>query len=202
MSEHTINKRFRKFLPVVIDIETGGVNSASDAVLEVAAVLIKMTEDGKLILGESVSCHVDAFEGANIDRKSLEFTGIIPDHPFRFAVNEQQCLEKIFSVVDAEIKATNCQRAVLVGHNAWFDLHFLQAMIKRTKFANPFHKFTTFDTATLSGLAFGQTVLARACQKAKIPFDTKEAHSALYDAERTAKLFCYIVNNTQLNNQS
>ena len=43
-------------------------------------------------------------------------------------------------------------------------------------------------------LALGQTVLAKACQSARIPFDNKEAHSALYDTERTTELFCHIVN--------
>ncbi|TRC31588.1 ribonuclease T, partial [Mannheimia haemolytica] len=33
-----------------------------------------------------------------------------------------------------------------------------------------------------------------ACQVAKIPFDGKQAHSALYDTERTAELFCAMVN--------
>lgn len=200
MTAPKMNKRFRGFLPVVIDIETGGVNPATDAVFEVAAVFVNMKEDGTLYPGESVSSHVNAFEGANIDRKALEFTGIIPDHPFRFAIDEAECLDKLFTAVNEMLKTSECQRAVLVGHNAWFDLHFLQAMIRRVKCTNPFHKFTCFDTATLSGLAFGQTVLARACRCAKIDFDTKEAHNALYDATRTAELFCYIVNNTPLIN--
>lgn len=59
---------------------------------------------------------------------------------------------------------------------------------------NPFHPFGMFDTATLAGFMFGQTVLVKACQAAKIPFDGKQAHSALYDTERTAELFCYMVN--------
>ena len=59
---------------------------------------------------------------------------------------------------------------------------------------NPFHPFGMFDTASLAGLMFGQTVLVKACLAAKIPFDGKKAHSALYDTERTAELFCYMVN--------
>ncbi|MGW8228635.1 MAG: ribonuclease T, partial [Gammaproteobacteria bacterium] len=41
---------------------------------------------------------------------------------------------------------------------------------------------------------YGQTVLARAVQAAGIQWNQKEAHSAVYDAERTAELFCRIVN--------
>ena len=59
---------------------------------------------------------------------------------------------------------------------------------------NPFHLFSTFDTATLGGLVLGQTVLAKACESAGIEFENANAHSALYDAEKTAELFCYIVN--------
>ena len=54
-----------------------------------------------------------------------------------------------------------------------------------------------FDTATLAGLAVGHTVLARACALADIPFDNNEAHSADYDATKTAELFCLIVNRWQ-----
>lgn len=189
-----IKNRFRGFLPIVIDIETGGTNPQTDAVLELAASVIKMDGDGQLFYTAPLSLHVAPFEGANIDREALEFTGIIPDHPFRFAISEAEALEKLFAVVNAEIQETSCQRAVLVGHNAWFDLHFLQQMVKRVKVTNPFHKFTSFDTATLSALAFGQTVLARACKKANIHFDKAEAHSAAYDTEKTAELFCHIMN--------
>lgn len=62
---------------------------------------------------------------------------------------------------------------------------------------NPFHPFSFFDTSTLAGLAFGHTVLARACALANIPFDNAEAHSAEYDATKTAELFCLIVNRWQ-----
>ncbi|MFB0969134.1 MAG: exonuclease domain-containing protein, partial [Pseudomonadales bacterium] len=57
-----------------------------------------------------------------------------------------------------------------------------------------FHPFSSFDTATLCGLAYRQTVLARACEVAGISFDADEAHSALYDCEKTADIFCSIVN--------
>ncbi len=189
-----MNKRFRGFLPVVIDIETAGFHYTNDAILEIAAVMLNVDETGQLALGKTFGYHIKPFEGANLDREALEFTGIDPYHPFRFAKEEKEALADLFSNVDSAIKQHECQRAVLVGHNPAFDLGFLQAAIKRTKVKNPFHKFTTFDTATLGGIAFGQTVLARACKAAKIPFNVKEAHSAIYDAERTAELFCYIVN--------
>jgi ribonuclease T len=88
-----------------------------------------------------------------------------------------------------------CTRAILVGHNPAFDLAFLKAAVERASVKrNPFHAFSTFDTASLAGVAYGQTVLARAVMAAGITWDQEAAHSAIYDAERTADLFCAIVN--------
>ncbi len=188
------NKRFRGFLPVVVDIETAGFNSEKDALLEIAAVLLEPDENGFFKPGETHAAHITPFEGANLDREALEFTGIDPYHPFRFALDEKKGLEKVFEPIYSEILRFNCQRAVLVGHNPMFDLGFIKAALRRTKMKNPFHKFTTFDTATLGALAYGQTVLAKACQAANIAFNVKEAHSAIYDAQRTAELFCKILN--------
>jgi ribonuclease T len=195
MSVRPINQRFRGFLPVVVDIETGGVNAATDAMLQIAAVIVEMDDAGHLHNGETVTTHVQPFEGANLDPRSLEFNGIDPDHPLRMAVPEHEALRQVFQPVREAIRATDCSRAVLVGHNAWFDLGFLNAAVSRCGIKrNPFHPFSCFDTATLSGLAFGQTVLARGIAAAGIEWDAREAHSAIYDAEKTAELFCTIVN--------
>ena len=195
MSSPAIKRRFRGFLPVVVDIETGGVNAATDAMLQIAAVMVVMDEHGRLHSGETHTTHVEPFEGANLDPKSLEFNGIDPDHPLRMAIPEDAALRQIFQPVREAIRATGCSRAVLVGHNAWFDLGFLNAAVGRCGIKrNPFHPFSCFDTATLAGLAYGQTVLARGVAAADLDWDAREAHSAIYDAEKTAELFCTIVN--------
>ena len=193
--KHPMSERFRGFLPVVVDVETAGFNPRTDALLEVAAVTLTMDENGYLIIDKDYAFPVEPFEGANLEPAALEFTGIDPSDPERGAVSELQALEAIFKPIRKSIKAHDCKRAVLVGHNAAFDHGFVlnaaeRADIKR----NPFHPFSTFDTATLAGLAFGQTVLARACEAAGIDFDGKQAHSALYDTLKTAELFCTIVN--------
>jgi len=190
-----MSRRFRGFLPVVIDCETGGFNHRTDALLEIAAVILKLDESGKLYRGETSIFHVQPFPGANIEPASIAVTGIKVDHPLRPAVPEREALRLVFRAARDEMHATGCTRAILVGHNAFFDLNFLNAAIERTGIKrSPFHPFSSFDTATLGGVAFGQTVLARACGVAGIPFDTGDAHSAAYDAERTADLFCEIVN--------
>jgi ribonuclease T len=187
--------RFRGFLPVVVDVETGGFDSQHDALLEIAAVMVTMDGDGMLVPEPVVSTHVEAFPGSHIDPKSLEVTGIDPDQPLRGALPERAALDLIFKPVRQAIKASGCQRAILVGHNAAFDLGFLNAAVQRTGHKrNPFHPFSCFDTVTLAGLAFGQTVLSRAVQAAGYEWDPNYAHSAVYDAERTAALFCTIVN--------
>jgi len=194
-SKKPIAYRFRGYLPVVIDFETGGFNAETDALLEAAAVIIEMDDDGILVPGERHFFNVDAFEGANIDQASLDFTGIDPNNPLRGAIPEQQALTTIFRSVRHALRDTGCQRAIIVAHNAAFDLGFLNAAVARCEIKrNPFHPFSSFDTATLSGLAFGQTVLARACQVAGLGFDANEAHSADYDCDKTADLFCKIVN--------
>jgi len=195
ISATDIVKRFRGFLPVVVDVETGGFNSETDALLEIAATILRLDENGTLYPAETHSCHVEPFEGANIEQAALDVTGIRLDHPFRMAVDEKEALAKIFLPIRQELKLTRCTRAVLVGHNPSFDLGFVRAAVSRTQIKrNPFHAFSTFDTATLAGLAYGQTVLARAVKAADIEWEEGQAHSAIYDTERTADLFCKIIN--------
>lgn len=190
-----MSKRFRGFYPVVIDIETAGFDYKKNAVLELAAVTITYDEQGKLKPETTYSYHIEPFASATFDAEALAFTGIDPYHPFRFAKSESEVLQDLFKHIEEHKKKHHCQKAVMVAHNPTFDMGFLQAMITRCEIKkSPFHSFTSFDTATLSAAAFGQTVLARAMEKAKIPFDAKEAHSALYDAEKTAELFCKIIN--------
>ena len=190
-----IAKRFRGFLPVVVDVETAGFNPKRDALLEIAAVTLTMDNDGFISRQDTFSCHIEPFPGANLDEESLAFTGIDPYNPFRMATPEREALDSIFKPVRRAIKDSGCNRAVLVGHNASFDLSFLNAAVTRTGIKrNPFHPFSTFDTVSLAALAFGQTVLARAVQAAGHEWNSEKAHSAIYDTERTADLFCTIIN--------
>ncbi|TLY74823.1 MAG: ribonuclease T [Gammaproteobacteria bacterium] len=188
-------RRFRGFLPVSVDVETGGFRAATDALLEVAAVLIDMDADGKLTRGATHSYHVKPFEGARLDPASLSITGIDPHHPLRPALPERDALQRIFREVRHAVRAYNCRRAILVGHNAAFDLAFLNAAVTRADVKrNPFHPFSCFDTATLAGAALGQTVLAKAVTVAGLEWDPSSAHCAAYDAERSADIFCLICN--------
>lgn len=191
----SLARRFRGFLPVAVDVETAGFNPQTDALLEIAAVTLRMTGAGRLERQQTFACHVQPFPGANLDPASLAFTGIDPHHPFRDALPEYEGLQKIFQPIRKAVRDSGCTRAILVGHNPWFDLGFINAATQRTGIKrNPFHPFSAFDTATLGGLAFGQTVLSRAAQAAGIAWDSQEAHSAIYDAEQTAELFCRVVN--------
>jgi len=199
---YPLGGRFRGFLPVVIDLETGGFNHKTDALLEVAAVFLRRDEQGDLHRLKTLSWHVEPFEGSNIDPKSLEVNGIDPFQPFRqqIAVDESVAVNEMFKAVRQEVKLNECNRAVLVGHNAAFDLNFLNAAVERLgQKRNPFHPFSTFDTVTLAAMAYQQTVLARSVKKAGFDWDASEAHSAVYDAEKTADLFCNIMNKWRAN---
>lgn len=188
-------QRFRGYYPVVIDVETAGFNAKTDALLEIAATLLTMDDEGNLLPLKTLHFHVEPFAGANLDASSLAFNGIDPFNPLRGAVSEREAISEICKAVRTAQKAAGCQRSVIVAHNAAFDQAFVNAAIERLKYKrSPFHAFVSFDTTTLSALALGQTVLAKACQYAGIAFDSKQAHSALYDTERTAELFCHIIN--------
>jgi ribonuclease T len=190
-----IADRFRGFLPVVVDVETGGFDARKDALLEIAVCILRMDDFGRLFRAETVAANVEPFDGANIDPKSLEVTGIQVDSPLREALPEKEAFRRVAQPVRKEVRETGCQRAILVGHNASFDLAFMNAVIQRTEFKrSPFHPFSAFDTVSLAGLAFGQTVLSRAVEAAGMDWNESQAHSAIYDAERTADLFCTIVN--------
>lgn len=188
-------RRFRGFLPVVIDVETGGFDAGTDALLEIAAVLIDITPEGCLVRGPTHSFHVLPYAGARLDPAALLVNGIDPFHPLRPAIPERDALQRVFREVRHALHAHGCTRAILVGHNAAFDLGFLNAVVARADVKrNPFHPFSCFDTATLAGAALGQTVLARAVTIAGFTWDAGSAHSAPYDAERTADVFCYVCN--------
>ena len=203
MQKITVASRFRGFLPVVVDVETAGFNAETDALLETAAVLLAFDAGSGWRKARTVFHNIKPFEGAHIDPKAIEFNKIDPDHPFREAIDEGLALGAMFDIINDEVTKHGCSRAVLVGHNPFFDLSFLKAACERCSLQNfPFHHFSTFDTAALSGVAFGQTVLARAVRSAGLEWDPDSAHSAIYDAERTADLFCEIVNRWDSYNES
>ena len=188
-------ERFRGFLPVVVDVETGGFDDEHDALLEIAAIPLAMDADGYISSLPTLHTHVEPFPGANLDPRSLEITGIDPYNPLRGALDERVALDFIFQGVREAVHAAGCQRAILVGHNAAFDLGFLNQAVRRCGHKrNPFHPFSCFDTVSFGGLAYGQTVLSKAVLASGHKFDSPEAHSAVYDAERTAELFCTVVN--------
>ena len=195
INQNPLGTRFRGYLPIVIDIETAGFNPKKNPLLEIAAVIVEFNEQGFLEITETYASNVIPFKGSELDEAALKFTGIDPYHPFRMAIEEKEALTKIFKPVKEAVKRNECTRAILVGHNPAFDINFLNAAIDRTKIKrSPFHPFSSFDTATLGGLAYGQTVLAKIAKAANLEWNNEKAHSAIYDAEQTAKLFCTIVN--------
>ena len=188
-----MKEKFRKFLPVVVDIETGGFDPVNDALLEIAITLIDY--DKEFLVGSTHRHHIIPFEGLNVSKESLEFTGIDLNHPLRNAVDEKEALKDLFSIINKHKNKYECSRAILVGHNAHFDLGFLNESIKRNNIKrSPFHPFSVFDTVSIGGIFTGQTVLARVAKELGFDYENELAHSASYDSEITAKVFCKILN--------
>ena len=157
--------RFRGYFPVIIDVETAGFNANTDALLEIAAVTLHMDEEGMLHPDQTYHAHVTPFEGANLEPAALEFNGIDPNCALRGAIDEDEAMKELCKTIRKQQKAAECQRSVIVAHNATFDQSFVNAAIERCNIKRtPFHPFVSFDTTTLSGLAVGQTVLVKACQ--------------------------------------
>ena len=76
--------RFRGFLPVVVDVETGGFDPIRDALLEVAFVFIDYDELQGWQRVATENYHIEPFKNSNIDPGALSFNKIDPNHPFRF----------------------------------------------------------------------------------------------------------------------
>ena len=196
----SISQRFRGYLPVVIDVETGGFDPRRHALLEAAAIIIGMDNYGRVFAQSEHFLHIAPFPGSELDPKAMAFTGIDPFHPFRGDLPEDEALHELFRPIRQAVKVSGCKRAILVGHNAAFDLAVINAAAERCGIKrNPFHLFSTLDTVSLAALAYGETVLAKAAQVAGMSWDTQQAHSALYDAQKTAALFCAVVNTWQAN---
>ena len=186
--------RFRGYLPVILDLETGGFDSRCNPILELACAFVSM-ESGQLQICEEFCWAVSPFSGAIIEESSLKITGINLDDPDRIQIEEKAAINSLFKLTRKKIKSEECTRAIMVAHNASFDQGFLHAACDRTGIKrNPFHPFSTIDTVSLAAIAFGHTVLSESCGRAGLEFDESKAHQAAYDANRTAALFCKIVN--------
>jgi len=193
-----LKDRIRGYLPVVIDVETAGFNENTDALLEICAIILGVDDSGNFFPKKTLHFHIKPFKGANIEPSALKFNGIDIDNPFRLAVTEKEALSEIFKCVSDDLIIEECTRAILVGHNAFFDLGFVKAATDRSKLKSPFHQFSTLDTVSLSALYCGETVLAKAAVKSGIEWDNEQAHSALYDTKKTSELFCKIFNSNAL----
>ena len=190
-----LNQRFRKYLPVVVDLETGGFDPINNAILEIAVTLIGQNDKYELVVLDTHRYHIDPYKDLIVEQESLDFTKIKLDHPLRKAVSEKEALNELFKIINKAKSEYSCSRAILVGHNAHFDLAFIKESIKRNNIKkSPFHPFSVLDTVSLGAMHTQQTVLARVCESLSIDYDSNEAHSAAYDAEITAKDFCKIIN--------
>ena len=90
--------RFRGYLPVVIDFETGGFDPVANPILEMAAVEVRF-ENQRLTPGERWASAVHPFPGGVLEPAALKVTGIDPADPDRTALNEAEALRQMFAAV-------------------------------------------------------------------------------------------------------
>ena len=186
--------RFRGFLPVVVDLETGGFDKDVHALLQVGAASLHWMDD-ELGIEELATWNVTPHPATRVEAASLELTGIDLEDPGRQALSEEVVVRELFRFARRAMRRHSCQRALLTGHNAHFDHGFVLSAANRNGVKrSPFHPFTVVDTASLAAVAYGHTVLREACQRAGLGFEGARAHAAAYDVEATARLFCAIVN--------
>ena len=192
----TMRTRFRGYLPVVVDLETGGFDDTVHSLLEIAAVTLDF-EDQHLVARDRHRWAVVPHPDTLVEEASLRVTGIDLNDPGRGAESELEAVRELFRIVRAEVKRHGCQRAIVTAHNAHFDHGFIHAAATRNGVKrSPFHPFSVLDTVALAAVHYGHTVLSEACGRAGIDYDADRAHSAAYDAEITAGLFCAVVNAT------
>ena len=191
------NERFGGLLPIVVDMETSGINPDSNAILELASIVLYLNDKLDLQCGNFFSCHVRPFPSSKIDPSSMYINTIEIENPFRLALSEEEAINRLFRFVYMNLRNFGCRKAVLVGHNANFDLAFLESARKRYKIDSPFHTFTVIDTATIGAVFYGKTVLANVVNASNMRFNPKLAHSAIYDAKITTDLFCSVTNSQE-----
>ena len=90
-----LSERFRGYLPVVLDLETGGFDHQVNPILELACCFVQMQDDRLSIKGQE-SWNVQPVDGMVVEPASLKVTGIDLDDPHRDAMDEASVLKDFF----------------------------------------------------------------------------------------------------------
>jgi len=164
-TEHTFEDEF-----VVFDLETTGLNPQKDKITEIGAVKIK---EGKII--GKFSTFVNP--GVPIPSFIVKLTGITDD-----MVTDSPPIEQVLNEFIEFIEG-----AVLVAHNANFDMGFIKhnAKLMGEKIRNPF-----IDTLELSRKMFPELGKYKLNLVAKhLGIELENHHRAVDDSMATAKIF-------------
>ena len=163
---------------VVFDTETTGLEPARDELVQIAAVRVV---NGRMVAGEAIDTLVNP--GRSIPHQASRVHGItdaqVADAP---------------AIPDGVRRLHGfAQDAVLVAHNAPFDLVFLkrQEAAIGARFDHP-----VVDTVLLSAVLFGTNEthsLDAVCDRLGIEIPAERRHTALGDAEATAAALCTMI---------
>jgi DNA polymerase III subunit epsilon len=161
----------------VFDTETTGLDPAhGDEIIAIGAARIV---NGRLLSSETFEALVDP--GRGISPASIEVHGITPDR-----LAGQPCIDEVLPRF-----WRFCEDTVLVGHNAAFDMRFLQMKEAATglKFEQP-----VLDTLLLAAVCQpSEDSQALEAVAARLGIEVIGRHTALGDALATAEVFLRLI---------
>ena len=155
---------------VVFDIETTGFSPVKNKIIEIGAVKIEKGE---------ITDHFSVFVNPKvpIPYEITKLTGI-QDSMVLDAESIEEVLPKFLDF---------CQGAVLVAHNANFDMSFILENCKRQGFSTEYTYVDTLGLARVLLPAQGKHTLDAVCKTLKISLENH--HRAVDDAKATAEIF-------------
>ncbi len=161
---------------VVFDVETTGLSSTYDTIIELAAIKIK---DGEEIGRFERFCNPHH----PLSAITTELTGIT-DAMVQNAPEVEDVIREFHTFIGD---------AVTVAHNASFDMGFLYAAYRKYDIATTKHP--TIDTLELSRMLYPTLKSHRLntlCKRFNI--ELTQHHRAIYDTEATVQLFLHLIN--------
>lgn len=170
------------------DVESGGLDDSKHSLLRIGLVIWKngiILDKLEIFIKSDNYCYDEESMKINkIDLNWLTINGI----------SEQQAIEEINSFVN---KYFPNSKALLGGHNIYFDIAFLKRLYRENSISfSSYFEHRTIDTCSIMKYLYFCDKLPKqvqsltsACKYFNFEIDDNERHGALYDAEITSEVF-------------
>lgn len=181
---------------MVVDTETGGVDSSKDALLQVSAVICHRSLEGELKIDDEFTVDIAPSSGLKVSPEALSINKLNYNVLVKNGVPEFTALENFLRFANQyRAKISPSDHRVyfpfLIGWNLEFDISFLRAAFIRAKLEWPFY-FRTFDVASLwnfQKLFIEGTAQYRGITEAASHFfDEPVTHHSLEDCRLTLRI--------------